>query len=259
MRLVLAAAVLALPAAPAAAQKLGYASAAELDGGKEEAVEPRLQYVLLDRLEWAPKGGAGGYAWDFSAQYGATNGIWLSSVGEGSLWGSPDYLEFQALYARDIGRGFQANVGPRWDARPTPQRVYLTAGGQWSDEWGDNDAWIGAFTYVSHKGELSARLGGIYNHKLTDALFIQPSFELNASSEDVPALGLGRGLSYAEAGLRLRYEIGRFAPYLGLSWESSFGRTARWARQEGEEIVTKGVVIGLRYSWEPPETPSSGE
>jgi copper resistance protein B len=264
MRLVLAASLIALPASPAAAaEPLPYVdldeAEPELAGGgvseaKAEASGARLEYVLLDRFEWAPQRGADGYAWDFSAWYGGTDGIWLSSVGEGSLWGAPEYLEFQALYARDLGRGLQFNLGPRWDAKPAPQRFYLATGGQWEPTMrGEDDLWFGAFTYLSHKGELTARLGGIYNHQLRGKLFLQPSFELNASAQDVPELGLGRGLSYAEAGLRLRYATDSgFAPYVGVSWERAFGRTAQMARDAGEDVESRGVVIGLRYNWDAP-------
>jgi copper resistance protein B len=209
--------------------------------------------VLLDRLEWAPQRGRDGYAWDFSLLYaGDTHGLWLSSVGEGGLWGSPDYLEFQALYARSFEQDLSLNAGLRWDARPAPQRFYAVAGGQWEPGFGGHDLWVGAFGYLSHKGEFSARLGGIYNHKVSCKLYAQPSFELNALAEDVPELGLGRGLAYAEAGLRVRYEISpKFAPYLGVSWERSLGRTARFARDAGEDVEAKSVVIGVRSSWEP--------
>jgi copper resistance protein B len=239
--------LLAVPAAAPAAERLAYAPVVEADTevAGSESGGARLRYALLDRLEWAPQSGRDGYSWDFSALIGGdTDGIWLSSVGEGSLWGRPDYLEFQALYSRSLDHDFYLNAGLRWDAKPKPQRLYLAAGGQY-----DSDAlWIGAFGYLSNKGEFSARLGGIYNGKLTDSLYLQPSFELNASAEDVPELGLGRGLSYAEAGLRLRFEAGRgFAPYVGLSWERALGRTARFARDAGEDPLAKSVVIGLRY------------
>jgi copper resistance protein B len=235
-------------ASPVMAEQLPYAA---LDEAEPELAQGfRLEYALLDRLEWAPQRGPDGYAWDFSALSAGTNGLWLSSVGEGSLWGSPDYLEFQALYSRKLENGFYLNAGLRWDARPSPQRFYAAAGGQWEREFASGDAWIGAFGYLSHKGELSARLGAIYNHGLTDKLYLQPSFELNASGEDVPELGLGRGLSYAEAGLRFRYELSpRFAPYLGLSWERSLGRTARFARDTGEDVEAKSVVVGVRSYW----------
>lgn len=235
-------------ASPAAAERLPYAPLDEPE--PELASGFRLEYALLDRLEWAPQRGRDGYGWDFSALSEGTNGLWLSSVGDGSLWGSPDYLEFQALYSRKLEHGFYLNAGLRWDAKPAPQRFYAAAGGQWERETGSGDVWIGAFGYLSHKGELSARWGGIYNHALTGKLYAQPSFELNASADDVPELGLGRGLSYAEAGLRVRYELSpRFAPYLGLSWERSLGRTARFARAAGEDVEANSVVVGVRSYW----------
>jgi copper resistance protein B len=255
MRLAAASILFAAAAAPAAAERLGYApleqDEAELAGAGSGGL--RLQYALLDRLEWTPQAGRDGYAWDLSAHLGGTNGLWLSSAGEGALWGSPEYLEFQALYSREVQEGLYLNAGLRWDAAPRPRRLHFTAGGQWEAEWDGADAWIGAFGYLSHKGELSARLGGIYNHKLTGRFYAQPSFELNASAADVPELGLGRGFSYAEAGLRLRYELaGGFAPYVGVSWERSLGRTARYARAAGEEPEATSVVIGVRSYWETP-------
>ena len=59
--------------------------------------------------------------------------------------------------------------------------------------------------------------------------------------------GLGSGLTDAEAGLRLRYEISReFAPYVGASWERSFGDTARYSRAAGEGTGGFSVVAGIR-------------
>ena len=248
MRFVLLALASLAAASPAAAERLPYAPLDEAE--PELASGFRLTYALLDRLEWAPQRGRDGYAWDFSALTAGTNGLWLSSVGEGSLWGSPEYLEFQALYSRKLENGFYLNAGLRWDAKPSPRRFYAAAGGQWERETGSGDLWIGAFGYLSDKGELSARFGGIYNHALGEKLYAQPSFELNASGDVVPELGLGRGLSYAEAGLRLRYELSpRFAPYLGLSWERSLGRTARLAREAGEDVEVRSVVVGVRSYW----------
>ncbi len=231
---------LLLVAAPAPAQRLGYQPMPETSESG-----PRLHYALLDRLEWAPEGD--GYAWDFSALYGGdTNRIWLSSVGEGGFGGALDYVELQALYSRAVGGGWDLNAGLRWDARPDPQRVYLTLGGQLDSE----PLWLGAFAYLSHEGELSARISTLYNLKLAGALVLQPSAELNAYAQDVPALGIGRGLAYGEAGLRLRYQAaGAFAPYLGLSWSRDLGRTARLTREEGEDPETRSLVLGVRSSF----------
>ena len=241
--------LLAGAASAAPAQRLAYDWG---DAGEETATPapggPRLHYALLDRLEWAPQPGNDGYSWDFSALIGGdTNRLWLSSVGEGGLWREPEYLEFQALYARAAGGGWDLNAGLRYDAAPAPTRLYLAAGAQLERETGAGDLWLGTFAYLSHRGELSARIGAVYNQPLTGRLILQPSAELNASAEDVPALGLGRGLSYAEAGLRLRYRAAdAFAPYLGFSWERSLGRTARLARAAGEDVGSETLVLGVR-------------
>ena len=249
LRLALLAAAAA--ASPAAAQTLAYA----VDAAAEEESGPRLDYALLDRFEWAAQPGEDGYAWDFSLLYGGdTNRIWLSSVGEGSASGSLDYLELQALYSRTVGAGWDANAGLRWDA-VRPRRAYLAVGGQLNREWEKEgrDLWVGTFAYLSHKGELSGRVGAVYNHSLAGDLVLQPSFELNASADDVPELLIGRGLTYAEAGLRLRYERSeKFAPYVGLSWERSLGRTARMERDAGEDPDTKSVVVGIRSGFSGP-------
>ncbi len=57
----------------------------------------------------------------------------------------------------------------------------------------------------------------------------------------------GSGLSDGEFGLRLRYEISpEFAPYVGVSYERRFGRTADFARAAGEDVGGPSVVAGLR-------------
>jgi copper resistance protein B len=107
--------------------------------------------------------------------------------------------------------------------------------------------WLGAWLYLSNKSEVSARIAGQYNLGLTDRLILQPSFELDAYANDIPSLGIGRGLSYGEAGLRLRYELSpKFAPYLGVSAERLFGRTADMARDAGDEVSTGSLVAGVR-------------
>ena len=60
--------------------------------------------------------------------------------------------------------------------------------------------------------------------------------------------GIGAGLSSAELGLRLRYEIAReFAPYLGYVWEGKVGRSARLARAMGDDPSRSSFVAGVRF------------
>jgi copper resistance protein B len=63
----------------------------------------------------------------------------------------------------------------------------------------------------------------------------------------VPDARVGSGVSSAELGLRLRYDIRReFAPYIGVNLEKSFGRTADFARAAGEDDEETSFVAGLR-------------
>ncbi|MGZ8285741.1 MAG: copper resistance protein B [Allosphingosinicella sp.] len=206
-----------------------------------------LQWGLLDRFEYAAQRGRDGYAWDVSALIGGDrHRLWIGSSGDGPAWGGPDYVELNALYSYHAGGAWDVNAGFRYDARPHPTRGYAVLGAQYDD----GDAWAGAFGYLSHKGESSMRLAGYYNQPLTGPLILQPSAELDYYGEDVPELGLGRGFGYAEAGLRLRYEIkSAFAPYVGLSWSRDLGRTARLTREEGDDPETKSLVMGVRSAF----------
>jgi copper resistance protein B len=76
---------------------------------------------------------------------------------------------------------------------------------------------------------------------------LQPRAELNFAAQDTPETLTGSGLSNAELGLRLRYEIRReFAPYVGVSYDRRFGKTADYFRAIGEKPGETSLVIGIR-------------
>jgi copper resistance protein B len=95
---------------------------------------------------------------------------------------------------------------------------------------------------------VTARIEAEYELLLTQRLILQPRMELNLAAQDIPDLQTGSGLSTAEAGLRLRYEIRReFAPYIGLSWTRSVGDTADFVRAAGDDPSKLSIVAGLRF------------
>jgi copper resistance protein B len=269
-RLALVPLLIASIAAPAAAQRLAYVAVADeglaqprrLEAAPVDADTPPdpgatakarhwLRWGLLDRFEVAAQRGEDGFAWDFSALAGGKrNRLWLGSNGEGAAGKLPDYAEWDAFYSRNLGGPWDANIGLRYDTQSGADRGYGVLGFQYDNE---SDLWFGAWAYLSNKGEASARLAGYWDRPLwKDApLILQPSAELDWYGEDVPELGLGRGLGYAEAGLRLRYEFldGKLAPYAGLSWSRDLGRTARMTRAEGDDPETKSLVMGVRSSF----------
>ena len=63
----------------------------------------------------------------------------------------------------------------------------------------------------------------------------------------MPELGIGSGLTSAEAGLRLRYEfVPEFAPYVGVEYERAFGATRRFLREDGESLGGFNLLAGVR-------------
>lgn len=79
-------------------------------------------------------------------------------------------------------------------------------------------------------------------------MILQPRVQFDLGAQDVPDLRIGSGLSTAEIGLRLRYQIEpEFAPSVGLHYERSFGRTADFRRADGEDLDALALVVGLRF------------
>ncbi len=259
----------ALAGAAANAQRLDYAdmiSNQEL-AAAEHAVGPRLNIPAFDaplpapipeaddgpvrafygdRLEWRSQRGVDGYNWDWSGEIGGPrNRLWLATTGDGLTGGGLDYVEVQALYSRPVtASGLAVQAGVRRDFVPRPRRSYAVLGlqGNVSDP-----LYVGAFGFLSHRGEFTGRVFAYYDLPLVGDLVLQPAVESEVAGADVPELGIGAGPIYAEAGLRLRFRFAEpFAPYIGVNWERLLGRTARLARQAGDDVETASFVLGLR-------------
>src|SRR5690606_20487158 len=136
------------------------------------------------------------------------------SEGEGEN-GGLEHAEVQALYSRAVGPYFDLQAGVRQDLEPRPRRTYATIGIEGlAPYWFEVEGAL----FLSDRGGLSARLGASYDLRLTQRLILEPRVEASLAASDDAAVGVGRGLSDAEAGLRLRYEVRReFAPYVGVS------------------------------------------
>lgn len=101
--------------------------------------------------------------------------------------------------------------------------------------------------FLSDRGDLTARLEGEYDQKITQRLILQPRIELKLAAQDIPERNTGAGLVKIEPGLRLRYEVVReFAPYIGVEYEALLGETADIARARGEDPSGWKVLVGLR-------------
>ena len=205
-----------------------------------------LYQVMFNLAEVQARAGRDGYRWDGEAWVGGDiNRLWLKSEGEGAFREGVESAEVQALYSRAIGPYFNLQAGVRHDFRPSPTRTYATVGFEGLAPYMFE---VEGALFLSNKGEVLGRLEGYYDQRLTQRVTLQPRVEFNLSTQDVPEIRIGSGLTDAELGLRLRYEISRqFAPYIGVSYEAKTGRTADFARADGKDPTTTNFVAGVRF------------
>jgi copper resistance protein B len=201
--------------------------------------------ILFNLAEYRVQKGADAYRWDGEGWFGGDiDRLVVKTEGEGAVRGGVESAEVQALYSRAIDPWFNLQAGVRHDFKPGPARTYATIGFE-----GIAPYWfeVEGALFLSDKGDLLGRLEGYYDQRITQHLILQPRVELNFAAQDVPANGIGSGLSDAELGLRLRYEIKReFAPYVGISWENKVGGSARFARAVGDKVQATSIVFGIR-------------
>lgn len=205
----------------------------------------QLSQVMLNLVEVDLRRGRDGYRWDGEAWFGGDiDRLTVKSEGEGTFGDRVEGAEVQALYSRAIDPYFNLQAGVRQGIGRGVQRTDAVLGIEGlAPYWFDVEGAL----FLSDKGDLRARAEGTYDQRITQRLILQPRVELNWSAQDMRGERIGAGLSDAEVGLRLRYEIAReFAPYVGVAWERRFGRTARYARADGERAGGAGLVLGVR-------------
>ncbi|UQS17201.1 copper resistance protein B [Pseudomonas sp. HS6] len=201
-------------------------------------------YFLADKLEWQNGDDASTLAWDLSGWIGGDiDRLWLRSEGERSN-GKTEDAEIQALWGHAISPWWDVVSGVRQDFKPGAPQTWAAFGLQGMALYNFEAE---ATAFLGENGQSAVRLEGDYDILLTNRLILQPTAELNVYGKNDPKRGLGSGLSNTEAGLRLRYEIRReFAPYIGVTWNRTYGNTADYAREEGEDRSEARLVLGVR-------------
>lgn len=201
-------------------------------------------FTLIDRLEgWNATPGRGA-SWEGKGWVGNDlRRVWWRSEGE-RIRGRTESADLEILYGKSVSPWWDVVAGVRHDFKPGEARNFAAIGVQ---GLAPQKFEVAATGYLGSSGFATARLEAEYETLLTNRLILQPRIEMNINAKDDPRRGLGSGLATAEAGLRLRYEITRrFAPYIGVSREWAFGRTADFRRNAGENINDTRVVAGIR-------------
>ncbi|MDI9244498.1 copper resistance protein B [Marinobacter sp. CHS3-4] len=161
---------------------------------------------------------------------------------EEDVW---ETLENQLVGQIPISDFWDAKAGVRFDTPRGPDRTYGVIGlTGLAPQWVEVDTNL----YVSNEGDASADFEAEYELLITNYWIVSANFEsLVAFSED-KEIGVGKGLSSTELGLRLSYDlIGRaFAPYVGIAHERKYGDTADLAEDSGGSTEDWFAVVGAR-------------
>jgi copper resistance protein B len=201
-------------------------------------------HLVIDQLEWKRSGGQDGASWDGHAWFGRDEGrIWLGAEGE-STAGDTDDAELELVYDRYIARWWSLQAGARVQYGEGPSRNWLALGVHGLAPYFFD---LAATAYLGEGGRAAFKVKSAYHMLFTQRLILQPFLEFNLHSEDDPERHIGSGLSDAQLGFRLRYEIRRqFAPYIGISFNKSFGETDDLVRQAGGDASETQFVAGVR-------------
>ena len=205
----------------------------------------RFSQILFNLAEVQVRSGRDGYRWDGAGWFGGDiDRLVVKTEGEGGFGDRVEAAEVQALYSRALDPYWNLQAGVRQDLGAGAKRTYAALGVEGlAPYWFDVEGTL----FLSDKGDVLARAEAWYDQRITQRAILQPRVELNLAAQDMPGSRIGAGLSTAELGVRLRYEIRReLAPYVGLSWVRRYGATARYARSDGDRTGGVSLALGVR-------------
>ncbi len=213
-------------------------------GGHEVHDTALNSFFIFEKLEWQDADDGSALNWEAQGWIGGdVDRLWLRSEGERTN-GKTEEAEVQALWGHSISPWWDLVGGVRQDFKPGDPQTWAAFGIQGMVLYNFEAQ---ATAYLGEGGQTAARLEGDYDILLTNKLILQPTAEFNFYGKNDPERGVGSGLSESAIGLRLRYEIRpEFAPYVGVTWNRAYGKTADYARDEGEDSNEARLVLGVR-------------
>lgn len=183
------------------------------------------------------------FTWDGYAWVGGDDLKFRLEVEGEALGGDVESSEIRALLSWNVAAFWDLQTGVRYDTEPKGL-AWATLGVQGlAPYFFETDARL----FVSEDGDAAFRLEQTFDVLLTQRLILQPHIEANVYAQDIPALGVGAGLSDIEAGLQLRYEFSRkFAPYVDIVYSRDLGETAQITRTAGADPEAATIRFGFR-------------
>tara|TARA_R110002050_G_scaffold57423_5_gene129136 strand:+ start:42615 stop:43475 length:861 start_codon:yes stop_codon:yes gene_type:complete len=200
--------------------------------------------VLANRLEYNEASDS--VVFDLQGWYGTTYDRFVVKA-EGDIADSRlEESQTDLLWGHAINAYFDTQLGVRLDQYDEgSNRQWLAFGVQGlAPYWFELDV----TGYLGDSGRTALAIETEYELLFTQKLILQPRAALTFYGEDDLDNNIGSGLSDLSLGLRLRYEITRqFAPYVGVEWTDSYGKTADYRQATGQDISDTQFVAGLRF------------
>ncbi len=216
--------------------------------------QERRLLTSVDVLEYRPRTSGNGsdndYRWDLKGRYGGDeNRLWFKSEGQQDTAFKAGYdIDFQLLYGRVVQKQYEIQVGGRMETQSfRGGNVARGLAAISLQGWMPYNYELETALFIDQNGAVSARLSCTKDVLLTQRFILQGRFQANLAIQRVEEFTTGSGLNNLEFGIRLRYELHRkLAPYIGLSFERSFGETATFVRQQGGDPSQIQFAVGVR-------------
>ncbi|MFT7859373.1 MAG: copper resistance protein B [Sulfurimonas sp.] len=184
--------------------------------------DPLITMLQVDKLEWQDTA-EHTRKWDGSFWAGYDlNKLYIYSEGEYTSQGL-EKSRNELLYSRAISPFWDMQMGLVYDKNANSSRKWAEFSFAGLAPYYFETR---ASLFFNTKGNIGLHLTTEYELMITQQLIISPSLEAELYTKDDPELERGKGVSSLEVGLRMRYEfIREFAPYIGIEWGKTFGKT----------------------------------
>ena len=201
--------------------------------------DPLMTMLVMDRFEILNNSDNTG-VWEGSFYMGYDlDKLYLYSAGDATSNGI-ESSQNELVYARAIAPFWDAQIGLAYDEQNNNSQTWaeIAISGLAPYYFETRSALL-----INSDGNIGLRLDAEYEMLFTQKLILSSSIEADFYTQDDSTMQLGSGLSSMEAGFRLRYEwVREFAPYVGVTWEKTFGNTYDY-----NPIDETNIVFGARF------------
>ncbi len=204
--------------------------------------DPLLTYLLIDNFEVTNQANSP-IQWNATAYIGKDyHKLYLKTEGE-SVKGATASKN-QLLYSMPVETFWDLQMGLGYDTAENKNQTWGVIGLQGLAPY----FFATNAVLLANDKNVGFRFDTEYEALITQKLILQPTLAFDAYTSDDPTMGIGSGISSANIGLRLRYEFSRkFAPYVGVEYNATYGKTADYLKAAGESDSQAQAVAGVRF------------